>query len=94
MKNNKRLFAGLALTLAGAMLWANLSWAQAQGGGACCAAKAPAGGVCTLAPGQGGVCTVAPPPNCPHVKQQGAQGQGSEGQKTPEPAAKQPKTEK
>lgn len=93
MKNKKRLLAVLALTLAGAMLWANLSWAQAQGG-ACPAAKSPAGGVCTVAPGQGGVCTVAPPPHCPQVKQQGVQGQESEGQKAPEPAAKQPKTDK
>jgi hypothetical protein len=94
MKNKKRLYAGLALALAGALLFANLSWAQAQGSGACCAAKAPAGGVCTVAPGQGTVCTVTPPPNCPHVKQQGVQGQGSEGQKAPEPAAGQPKADK
>jgi len=93
MKNKKRLFAGLALALAGALLFANLTWAQAQAG-ACCAAKAPAGGVCQVVPGQGAVCTVTPPPNCPHVKQQGAQGQGSEGQKAPEPGAKQPKTGK
>ncbi len=91
MKNKKRLFAGLALGLAGAMLWANLSWAQ---GGVCGAAQPPAGGVCQVVPGQGAVCTVTPPPNCPPVKQQDAQGQGSEGQKAPEPAANQPKTDK
>jgi len=33
MKLDKRLFAILALTLAGVMLWANLSWAQGRGGG-------------------------------------------------------------
>jgi len=33
MKINKRLAVFLALALAGAMLWANLSWAQGRGGG-------------------------------------------------------------
>jgi hypothetical protein len=33
MKLDKRLFTVLALTLAGAMLWANLSWAQGRGRG-------------------------------------------------------------
>jgi hypothetical protein len=95
MMNKKRLFIGLALALAGAMLWANLSWAQAQGGGACGAANAPAGSACTVqGGGTGGVCTVTPPPSCPKhdAKKQGDQ--GSPGEKAPAPEAKQPKTDK
>lgn len=33
MKRNRRLVTGLALALAGTMLWANLSWAQGGWGG-------------------------------------------------------------
>jgi hypothetical protein len=93
MKNNKRLITGLVLALAGAMLWANLSWAQAQGG-ACCPAANPAAGSAPQVQGQGAVCPVTPQPNSPHVKGAGPQSQENTGQKAPNPDAVQPKTGK
>lgn len=92
MKNNKRLVASLALALAGALLWANLGWAQAQGGSCCPAAKPASGNVCQVQ-GKGAVCPVIPNPNSPLPGAQKQAPQGKAGEQAP-PVATQPETGK
>jgi len=85
MKLDKRLFAVLALTLAGVLLWANLSWAQGRGGG---------GPWCQLnqttqdtGQGQGQGRGNADCPNYPGYRNgpqgRGAKAQGNQGQRGP-----------
>ena len=95
MKLDKRLFAVLGLTLAGTMLWADLSWAQGRRGGGgpgCPMGQTSQGTGQGQGQGQGNL-------NCPNYpgygnspqgsggKGRGFQGQRGPGQNAPSPPA-------
>jgi len=95
MKLDKGLFLILSLTLAGVLLWANLSWAQGRGGGGgpwCQANQASQDAWQGQGPGRGNAnCPNYPGyRNCPRgqgAKAQGFQGQRGPGQNAPDTPA-------